>query len=314
MALSTIGVPAEYDYINRYNGQIRPSTVHLKDNATALFFEKYLIEEAMQVFTWEGLPDTWNQDFYRYCLLILGHVAVFNHPKYGTIFMNGQPAGRGLWYQPVRYVISNPLLDLTSLEIGTECEIIRMQPNWSGITDIVSYYAQMMALATETASINMQNSKMAFVFMAKDKAQAQSFKKLYDNIASGDPAAVVDEKLFSSEGDPRWVMFNQDLKNTYIVPEIMADIHRWKNMFLTEIGIPNSNYEKSERLLTNEINANNVETRSKADLWLKEMQSCCKAVNEKYGLNLSVKLTYPEANPAGPAGSGSQPEGGPEDE
>lgn len=296
------GIPAEYDYINAYNAQIRPSAVHLKDNQTARFFEKYLIQEAMSVYTWEGLPENWNSDFFRYCILLLGSVGVFNTAAYGTIFMNGQPMGRGLWYQPVKYVVSNPALTgISDLEIGSEVEIIRLQPNWSGIGDIVSYYAAMMALTTETAAINLQNSKLAYVFMAKDKAQAQSYKKLYDNIAAGDPAAVVDEKLFDAEGNPRWIMFNQNLKQTYITPEIMADLHRWKNMFLTEIGIPNSNYEKAERLLTNEINANNVETRSKADLWLAELQDCCRRVNDRFNLNISVRLTYPEANPTGPA-------------
>lgn len=305
-------IPAEYDYINIYNGQIRPSTVHLADNQTAKLFEKYLIQEAMSVFTWEGMPEEWNYDFFRYCLLMLGHVAVFRSDQYGLIFMNGQPMGRGLWYQPTNYVVTNPLLrDIQRPEIGTDCEVIRLQPNWSGIGDLVTFYASMMALSAESAAINLQNSKLAYVFMAKDKAQAQSYKKLYDNIAAGDPAAVVDEKLFDADGNPRWMAFNQNLKETYITSDIMSDLHRWKNLFLTEIGIPNANFEKSERLLTNEINANNTETRSKADLWLEEMNKCCRKVNKMFGLELSVRLTYPDVNPVDPD---ERPQEVPEDE
>lgn len=305
-------IPAEYDYINIYNGQIRPSTVHLADNQTAKLFEKYLIQEAMSVFTWEGMPEEWNYDFFRYCLLMLGHVAVFRSDQYGLIFMNGQPMGRGLWYQPTNYVVTNPLLrDIQRPEIGTDCEVIRLQPNWSGIGDLVTFYASMMALSAESAAINLQNSKLAYVFMAKDKAQAQSYKKLYDNIAAGDPAAVIDEKLFDADGNPRWMAFNQNLKETYITSDIMSDLHRWKNLFLTEIGIPNANFEKSERLLTNEINANNTETRSKADLWLEEMNRCCRKVNRMFGLDLSVRLTYPDVNPVDPD---ERPQEVPEDE
>lgn len=296
-----LNAPVNYWDIDVYNAQIKPSTVHLADNQTIRLFEKYLIQEAMSVYTWEGLPDGWNTDFFRYCILILGHVAVFRSPKYGTIFMNGQPMGRGLWYQPVRYVISNPLLpEIQQPEIGTECEVIRLQPNWSGIGDLVTFYASMMALSAESAAINLQNSKLAYVFMAKDKAQAAAFKKLYDYIAAGDPAAAVDEKLFDADGNPRWMTFNQDLKQTYITSEIMSDLHRWKNLFLTEIGIPNANFEKSERLLTNEINANNTETRSKADLWLDEMRKCCERVNKLFDLDISVRLTYPDVNPVDP--------------
>ena len=209
--------------------------------------------------------------------------------------MNGQPFGRGLYYQPVKYVISNPLLrGIQQPEIGTECAVIKLQPNWTGIYDLVSFYGSMMALCAESAGINLVNSKLAYVFMAKNKAQAESMKKLYDNIHSGDPAVFADEKLFDAEGNPKWLMFNQNLKETYIAPEIMADMHRWKNLFLTEIGIPNANYEKSERLITNEVNANNTETLSKAELWLETMQADIKKANDLFGLNIGVKLRWKE--------------------
>ena len=287
------GIPAMYDFINDYNAHINPSTVHLANNQTELFFSKYLLQEIMSVYEWSGIPDTWNADFFRYTLLLFGHIGVINTDKYGVICMNGQPYGRGLYYQPTNYVISNPKLSgILRPEIGKECEIIRIQPNWSGVYDIVTFYASMMALTAEAAAMNIQNSKLAYVFMAKDKAQAETFKKLFDQIASGNPASVIDSKMFDAEGNPRWMLFNQDLKNTYITPEIMSDLHRWKNLFLTEIGIPNANYEKSERLITNEVNANNTETLTKAELWLEEMLKCCDRVNAMFDLNLSVKLRY----------------------
>lgn len=287
------GIPAGYDYINIYNSSIKPSTVHLNNNQTQRFFAKYLLQEVMSVYKWSGIPEEWNADFFRYILLMHGHIAVFNTEQYGVICMNAQPFGRGLYYQPTHMVIANPLLPgMKQLRIGEECEVIRIQPDWSGISDLVSFYSSMMALSAEAAAYNVQNSKLAYVFIAKDKAQAESFKKLYDQIAQGNPAAVADAKLFDEDGNPRWVMFNQQLKQTYIAPDIMADMHRWKNLFLTEIGIPNANYEKSERLITNEVNANNTETMSKAELWLEEMKSCCDRVNSMYGLQLDVQLRF----------------------
>lgn len=292
------GIPAGYDFINIYNSGIQPSAVHLRDNQTALFFSKYLLQEVMSVYEWDGLPDEWNHDFFRYVLLMLGHIAVLDTDKYGVICMNGQPYGRGLYYQPTHYIVTNPLLpEINRAKIGEDCEVIRIQPDWSGIGDLVTFYASMMALTAESAAFNIQNSKLAYVFMAKDKAQAESFKKLFDKISSGEPAVIADAKLFSEEGDPRWMMFNQQLNQTYIADEIMADLHRWKNLFLTEVGIPNANYEKSERLITNEVNANNTETFSKALLWLDEMQKCIQKVNARYGLNISVKMRYQDHNP-----------------
>ena len=86
-------------------------------------------------------------------------------------------------------------------------------------------------------------------------------------------------------------MFNQQLKQTYIAPDIMADMHRWKNLFLTEIGIPNANYEKSERLITNEVNANNTETETLMSMYVDSIRKAFKQANDKYSGYMGVKLS-----------------------
>ena len=59
-------------------------------------------------------------------------------------------------------------------------------------------------------------------------------------------------------------------------------------MFDTEIGIPNANTDKRERLITDEVNANNVETYSKCSMWLENLQEACQKVNRMFGLSISV--------------------------
>lgn len=291
MAYYNNGIPAPYTDINVYNGTQSPSTVHV-NTALSRFFQRYLLEEALSVFKF-NIPDTWDLNFFRYCLFIIGHIGVVNTDKYGVICMNGMPYGRGLYYQPTNYLIANPLLQGTlQPRIGVDCEVIRMQPDWCGMWDLVNFYGDMMALSAEAAGINIINSKLAYVFLAKNKAMAESMKKMYDQIHSGNPAVFADKNLTDEDGNASWMLFNQNLKNTYIAPEIMSDLHRWKNLFLTEIGIPNANYEKSERLITNEVNANNTETRSKAELWLEQIQDGMRRVNNMFDLELSVSLRF----------------------
>ena len=60
-------------------------------------------------------------------------------------------------------------------------------------------------------------------------------------------------------------------------------------MFDTEIGIPNANTDKRERLIQDEVNANNIETYSKCAMWLENLQDACKRVNDMFGLSISVR-------------------------
>ena len=66
----------DYDFINRYNAHIKPSTVHSQDNATSWYFRRYLIQKILSVFKFEGIPETWSIDYFLYTLFVWGFIAV----------------------------------------------------------------------------------------------------------------------------------------------------------------------------------------------------------------------------------------------
>ena len=140
----------------------------------------------------------------------------------------------------------------------------------------------------DTAGVNLVNSKLSYVFFAQNKASAEACKKLYDRVASGEPAAVIDKSLYSEDGKPLWTSFSQDLRSNYIAGDILLDMRKWEQQFDTKIGIPNANTEKKERLITDEVNANNTETRCIASMWLESLQESCRRVREMFGVDIAV--------------------------
>ena len=156
----------------------------------------------------------------------------------------------------------------------------------------------MLALSAETASTNLLNSKLAYVFASDGKAGAESFKKLYDQIASGEPAAYIDKNLYRDDGTPTWNFFNQNLKETYIAGDILNDMRLWEMKFDNEIGIPTTNTTKKERLITDEANSAIEESRTKAQLWLDELQESCRKINNMFGIRLWVDWREDNASDA----------------
>lgn len=281
-------VPYFYDYQNAEIAPVTPNTVHIKDTGLYWYFQKYLLQKAMSVFKWE-LPDTWNKDYFLYVLYCTGRVAVLNTDKFGVIPQGCGLKGYDVFYAPTNAVIANPLLrGILEPRIGVQCELLKLQPNYSGIMDLVGHYAELMAQASQSVSVNLLNSKLSYVFTAKTKALAESLKKMYDQIASGEPAVVVDAKLKNDNGDDTWKAFEQNVGANYIVTDLLADLRKIEAMFDTEIGIPNANTDKRERLITDEVNANNVETYSKCSMWLENLQEACQKVNRMFGLSISV--------------------------
>jgi len=281
-------LPVFYDYINAANSRIDPSTVHVKNTGLNRFFVRYLLQRAMSPLEFR-IPDTWDRNYFLYVLYCLGWIGVLNTDKFGTICQHCGLQGYNVYYQPTKIVVSNPLLvGIKELEIGREAALIRLQPDYGSIMDLVQFYANMMALTAETAGVNIFNSKLSYYFRAGNKAGAESYKKMFDQIGSGEPAVFVDKNLLNEDGSPTWDTFTQDLRSNYIAGDLLDDMRKWEERFDTEIGIPNANTNKRERLITDEVNANNFETRSRIELWLDTLRRGMQTANELFGLDLSV--------------------------
>ncbi|MBR2884136.1 MAG: hypothetical protein IKB93_05020 [Clostridia bacterium] len=282
-----------YDFINRYNSKIKPSTVHSQENATAWYFRRYLIQKIISVYEFKGIPETWSKDYFLYTLFCFGFVAIVETDKFGVIPQHCSLFGYDVFYRPTNVNIANPLIrgNLTP-RIGTECALVRMQPDYGSCWDIVSYYADLLALSTEALAVNLVNSKLAYVFACEDKTVAESFKKMYDQMNQGNPAVFADKKLFMEDGSPAWETFQNNLKQNYIAKDILEDMTKIDARFCTEVGIPNVNMAKESGVTDNEVEANNIDTKTKSSLWLETIRDGLDKANELFGLNMSVDFRY----------------------
>lgn len=258
------------------------------DDNLSLFFKRYLLHKAFSVFRWK-LPETWSKDYFLYTLYCRGYLAIINTDKFGIIPQGCCLQGFDVFYRPTNAVITNPLLrGITTPRIGVQCALIKLQPDYCGIMDLVTYYGDMMALCCQTAGVNLVNSQLSYVFTAENKAAAESFRKLYGKIASGEAFVIQDNKLTKADGSPAWQLFQQNVGQNYIASQLYDDLRKLEQRFDTAIGIPNANTEKRERLITDEVNANNIETESLADSWLEELQSGVEKANKMFGLEIAV--------------------------
>ena len=286
--VNSLEIPVGYGDINLYNAQFSPSTIHVKNVALQRYFRKYLLQKAMSVFKW-NLPKEWDHDYFLYTLYGLGYIAVLETRSFGVICQGGSLGGYNLYYRPSYIMITNPLLKETiTANIGTDCAIIKLQPDYSSIMDIIGFYADQMALASEAVGVNLVNVKSGVVFGANNKAQAESFKKMYDSLNDGNPAVFIDKNLLNDTGEPNWFPFVQNMTQQYVTDKLLSDMRKIEAMFDTEIGIPNANTDKAERLITSEVNANNVETSSRCELWLDSIRKGLDKANAMYDLKLSV--------------------------
>lgn len=284
--------PFFYDYSNVVTTNTNPSTVHVRNNKTFEYFKRYLLKRAISVFDFK-LPKLWNANYFLYTLFMNGFISVLNVEPYGVICQQCGLMGYNLYYNPTQITVSNPnITGIINRTIGSDCAVIQLQPDYAGIMDIVEYFSAKLALLSEALDMNMLNSKLAYLFYATNKREAESFKKLFDNVMSGEPAVIVDTALKPDEGDVIKAFAN-NLKQNYITPDMLADMRTLLNEFDSMIGLPNANTQKRERMITDEVQANDIETKSLSALWLETVKTGMDVANAIFpGLDLNVDWRF----------------------
>ena len=293
----------DYDVISQINARFNPNTVKCKNNALYMFFCRYLWQKAVSVFEWSGLPEWWSEVYFKYVLAGAGYIAVLETDEYGVIpqwcTFNGK---RTVFYEPAGIIVSNPAFKGNrSYErtLGLDAELIRMTPDYVGIGDIIGYYGDQLALTSEALGVNTLNTKTAMVFASANQTAAESFKKMFDQIQSGNPAVFIDKNLYDEEGNPNWQQFISELKSMYIAPDLISSMARIEAQFDSYIGLPNlAGMEKKERMISDEVNMNNVSTYSRAELWKANIDKSLDNVNAMFGLSIKCDWKHPETQAA----------------
>lgn len=237
------------------------------------------------------MPEDWQKPFFEWVLYMGGYTIIFKEDLYGIIPMFGTFTGFNVFYFPTHCYVNSNLIQRENMQIGTDCEILRLSPDFWGIADLVHYYAEKLALASQAIDMNLMNSKLANVFAANTKGEAETIKAVLDKIYQGNPAAVYEPHGKERGPSEPWSVFNRDIKAGFIAPELLDVYRSIFAEFDTEIGIPNANTRKKERLVVDEVNQNNAETMSRVKVFEQTMQRDIENVKRLYPeLTLSVRL------------------------
>ena len=180
--------------------------------------------------------------------------------------------------------------------------------------DLIGRYADEMAIAMESLDMNVMNSKLAYVFRARNKAGAEALKKVMDQVMRGELAVFYDEKLRIQRGDTTeepWDYFVNNLRQNYIAGDVLDTLRRLEELFCTEIGIPSARSDKKERMITSEAESNDVETSTRMEMWLDGWKKSCEDVRKMFDVDVSVNWRHdPNSKNKGGEKNGTNDSGG----
>lgn len=306
------GLPYGYEKINIAAGIVFPSSVKPCNNLSFMYWQRSLYQRALScidmTIPWTGSI----RDFFQYCLYRIGYVAVLQLDEYGLIWQPCTLSGYNLYYQPTKVLISNPALKrVKRRKIGKNTELIKLTPDYCGIFDIITYYAEKLSGLDDAISIAISNSKIAWILGASNKSAAATIKKALDLINQGNPAVVFDyKKLFAgmpnSDEDP-WKLIDLEVKKNYILTDLLKDFQTILNNFDAEVGIPTIPYQKKERMVNSEADSRIIDSQCRANTWIECLNSSAENVNALFSSDIRFKLRYdqPDIEESGVSDNGN---------
>ena len=220
---------------------------------------------------------------------------MFNTDEFGLSFQPGTFYGFDFYYQPTEFIVANPKLN-RRFKIHEECEIIKLTPDYRGIWDIISYYAMLLSALDSGINMSIVNNKFAYLMGAKNKAAAETLKKIFDKIAGGEPAVIFDQSLLQmdpqSKQEPWSFLERSNLKQSYLTTDQLMDRSTLLSSFDAEIGITSLPYNKKERLVTAEAESRQQDSTARLEVWKTTLDSSLKLVNNMFGTDIKAELTY----------------------
>ena len=262
----------------------------LSNERLQLEYKTWCLKKLFGAFEFGGIPNEWDYDYMLTNLFIHGYIAITDTSA-GVVPLRCGITGIDIFDHPTRAIFANAVLgnferNLYGSNPATDCALVKIQYDYMGVMPIVERYAALLALCDNSIAVNLRNSKVAFIGLVSSKQQAATFEKMYRDIDSGKPA------VYAKKGDGLTTddIYYNHVRETYIANDVQLLKQSIKNDFLTEVGLNNANTDKRERLIVDEINANNDEVQANVQHWLDNIREGLKRANVLFGLNLSVKL------------------------
>lgn len=258
-----------------------------------------LVNLALNTFEWEGLPKTINEKLLEKILLTNGRIAVGDDKEYGFLALPySESSLLNIYGEPTKITLHGftkgyskeftPYITTSNNDIANAVRCFDNPTNYPYINYILRA-ATRIAETQRTIDVNVQKLKNPFVFVGAKDSEAD-YKQFMQDIKNNEEAIIITNTNAVQIGNK-----TIDLLPTSIDVSVVTALREHKNAQFSEIkellGIENNeNIDKKERLLTDEVKANNQSTLLSIDLRLKERQRFCEQLNECFGLDVSVKV------------------------
>ena len=242
------------------------------------------INLAINRFTWDNLPYGLTSEQLEYMLITRGQLACYKSknggililPCFGESYLNAY----GL---PTIYRIEslngyyNDRIDIENMVL------IKNNPLGTNDIDTLTIFSKRINEVEMTLDINLFQQNIPKIILTDENSKLTA-KNLIQKLKEF-KFVIFGKKTLASNINSSDVL---DTSAPYLLDKLQDYKNELRSELLTFLGINNNNIVKKERLLTDEVNANNELISIMLDLMYDLRKKACDEINNKFGLNITV--------------------------
>lgn len=245
-------------------------------------YRDMLTELATTMFDWKGLPDTIDKRYLEMVLFFNGQAVFFKDEDIGYLALksinNGDFNVYGIPNNRRAYGENNGYRRKL-----TNKDSVLIYNNYlhKSSTSTVEMYAHKLWNFDRTIDVNVNAQKTPVLLRCREQ-QKLTLENTYKEYTGNQPV-IYAYKSF----DPQDMTVLQT-GAPFISDKIYTLKTQIVNEFLTRMGISNTNYQKRERLISEEVQRSQGATIASRYSRLEMRRQACEEINKMFGLNVSV--------------------------
>lgn len=271
--------------IDNYQLLSYKSVAQYSNNITFSYYYYKLMLIIRNLYDWKNLPNNMESRWIERYLFADGKCIFFKDPELGYMVAGyGQNGSVNCYDDPtlVQPIATNYVYKGEQLINGENCYVIRnndlMLPEFA----VVRYYAYKLCNLDRAIDVNVEACKTPTLVTCTEK-QKLSLKNAIKQRKDNEPVIYADNSFDKS------TVSTLDLNPPVIFKDLQLQKHMILNEFFTDIGVNNANMDKKERMVANEVDANDEQVKASGYVMLKSREEAVKQINKIFGLNIKVE-------------------------
>ena len=258
-----------------------------------LFLNNYIddmLTKCNQMFVYEGLPDTIPKRILEKYLTENGDCIFTKHNDKFVILIGGAGGVLNEYYEPTKYIVSNPYLNLTkeyTINSGdaNDCVLMRNDCKSRGLIPLLSKYAVLCNDCEISINMLTNNLRTQYLISAGDNKTKENADIFIKKLIDGDFSCIAENTFLDG------VKVHSVTTNASYIKDFIELNQYLKATAFNEIGLDANYNMKRERLTAGEVELNTSILIPLADDMLEQRKQAVDAINKMYGLNITVDLS-----------------------